>query len=421
MSQFINKAVPGAREYYPLNEPSIGSTMSPDTFPRNKELPALFKPLTIRGVTFPNRIWVSPMCQYSSDNGHATDWHLVHIGGFATRGAGAICMEATAPVPEGRISPEDAGLWTDSQIPPLKRIVEFAHAQGAKIGVQIAHAGRKASTFAPWVYSDAARTQRAPTWTAQENENGWPNEVYAPSSIAWSDEYPTPKEMDEKHLQYVEDAFVSAAKRAIEAGFDFIELHGAHGYLIHEFLSPLSNTRKDQFGGQPLENRMRWPLRVVKAVRAAWGDRPLFVRLSGREWAEGPEKADDGTWAQWGLEQTNIFVGELEKLGVDLVDVSSGGNWAAQKIPVGPGFQVPLAESVKKAYAQLPVATVGLITTPQQANEIVEKGRADAVFLAREFIRTPGFVLNAAQELGVAVKPAVQYERGWMTLLATQK
>ncbi|KAI9465023.1 FMN-linked oxidoreductase [Lactarius psammicola] len=397
MTPNINKRVPGAKEFYPLNEPSIGTTLSPETFPRNKNLPPLFTPLTIRGVTFPNRIFVSPMCQYSSDNGHATDWHLMHIGGFASRGAGGIVMEATAVVPEGRISPEDAGLWTDSQIAPLRRVVDFAHTQAAKVGIQLAHAGRKASTLAA---------------------GGWPDNVYGPVTVPWSDQYPTPKEMTVADMQRVIDAFAAATKRAIVAGFDFIQIHGAHGYLIHSFLSPISNTRSDDYGGQSFENRIRFPLRVVEAVREAWGDRPLFVRLSATDWAEGPEKDSEGRWLQWGVEQTILLTGELKKLGVDLIDVSSGGNWAAQKVLVEPGYQVPFAEAVKKAHPDIPVGAVGLITTPKQANEVLVQGKADIVSIAREFLRDPHFVLRAADELGVALRPAVQYERAWQKVLA---
>jgi len=249
-------------------------------------------------------------------------------------------VEATAVVPEGRISPEDAGLWTDSQIAPLKRVVDFAHTQAAKVGIQLAHAGRKASTLAPWVQKSADRTRRVDTSIAFANENGWPDNVYGPTDVPWAKDYPTPKGMTEDDLQYVEDAFVAATKRSALAGFDFIEVHGAHGYLLHSFLSPLTNTRSDRYGGQSFENRTRFLLRVVKAVRAAWAERPLFVRLSATDWAEGPEKDADGKWLQWGIEQTILLAGELKKLGVDLVDVSSGGNWAAQKIPVAPGYQV---------------------------------------------------------------------------------
>jgi 2,4-dienoyl-CoA reductase-like NADH-dependent reductase (Old Yellow Enzyme family) len=375
MTPNINKPVPGAKEFYPLNEPSIGTTLSPETFLRNKDLPPLFTPLTIRGVTFANRIFVvsevahwvdvcsahtdgpslsqAPISQNSSDNGHATDWHLVHIGGFATRGAGGILMEATAVLPEGRISPEDAGLWTDSQIAPLQRIVDFAHTQATKIGVQLGHAGRKASILSPWVQSSVNHTHRANTATAFANEGGWPDNVYGPIAVPWSGQYPYPKEMTTADMQYVVDGFAAAAKRAAAAGFDFIQIHGAHGYLLHSFLSPISNMRSDDYGGQSFENRIRFPLRVVEVVREAWGDRPLFVRLSATDWAEGPEKDSQGRWLQWGIEQTILLTGELKKLGVDLIDVSSGGNWSAQKVLVGPGYQVPFAEAVKKAHSDI--------------------------------------------------------------------
>ncbi|KAI8981391.1 FMN-linked oxidoreductase [Trametes punicea] len=412
----INKPVPGADQYLPLNEPSIGTAYPKEIYPQNADLPELFKPLTLRGMTFKNRIFVSPMCQYSSDNGHATDWHFVHIGGFATRGAGAICMEATAVVPEGRISPEDAGLWTDSQIAPLKRIVNFAHAHGTLIGVQLAHAGRKASTYAPWVHSDMARTRRAPSYVAGKDEGGWPDEVYGPSEIPFSDQYPKPKAMTEQQMQSLLEAFTKAVERCKEAGYDFIEVHAAHGYLLHEFVSPLSNVRTDKYGGS-LENRLRFPLEVVKTVRAAW-DKPLFVRISATDWAEGPEK-DPGTgeWRQWGIEQSKIYAGELKKLGVDLIDCSSGGNWVQQKIVLQPGYQVPFAEALKKAHPDLPIGAVGLITEPEQAESYLRDGKADVVFLARELIRTPHWPILAAQKLGVAVKPANQYERGFADML----
>jgi len=219
-------------------------------------------------------------------------------------------------------------------------------------------------------------------------------------------------------MQYVIDAFAAAAKRAAVAGFDFIEIHAAHGFLLHSFLSPISNTRTDDYGGRSFENRIRFPLRVVEAVREAWGDRPLFVRLSATDWAEGPERDSQGNWLQWGIEQTILLTGKLEKLGVDLIDVSSGGNWSAQKVPVGPGYQVPFAAAVKKAHPDIAVGAVGLITTATQANSVLVEGKADIVSLAREFLRDPHFVLRAADELGVVVGPAVQYERAWQTALA---
>ncbi|KAI0830479.1 FMN-linked oxidoreductase [Trametes gibbosa] len=414
---YINKPVPGADQFFPLNEPSIGTAYPKDLYPQNAELPKLFEPLTIRDVTFKNRVFVSPMCQYSSDNGHATDWHFVHIGGLATRGVGAICMEATAVVPEGRISPQDAGLWEDSQMAPLKRIVNFAHAHGTKIGVQLAHAGRKASTHAPWVRFDIARAWKAPTAVAGSDEGGWPDDVYAPSAIPYSNEYPKPKAMSVDNIAHLADAFVKATERAKEVGFDFIELHFAHGYLQHSFVSPLSNDRTDQYGGS-LENRLRSPLEVAEKVRAAW-DKPLFVRISATDWAEGPEQdPSTGEWKQWGIEQSKIYVGELKKLGVDLIDCSSAGNWEKQKITIGPGYQVPFAEALKKAHPDIPIASVGMITDPEQAESYLRDGKADAVFLARELIRNPHWVLYAAQKLGVAVKAANQYERGWGEMLA---
>ncbi|KZT02458.1 FMN-linked oxidoreductase [Laetiporus sulphureus 93-53] len=412
----VNKAVPDADQYYPLNEPPIGVTYPEDVYPQNAKLPVLFQPLTLRGTTFKNRIFVSPMCQYSSDNGHATDWHMVHIGGFATRGAGAVCMEAHAIVPEGRISPQDAGIYTDSQIPPLQRIVKFAHAQQTLIGVQLSHAGRKSSTIATWLYADQAGRAKADSWVASREDGGWPDEVYSASDVPFSPLHPNPKPMDKAHLQYVEDAWLKAIERCKAVGYDFIEIHAAHGYLIHQFLSPLSNTRTDAYGGPSLNNRMRWPLRLLTRIRAAW-DKPLFIRISATDWMEGPERGEDGEWRQWGLQQSKFFVGKLLKIGVDLIDCSTGGLYVHQKIPIGPGYQVPFAEELKKAYPDLPVGAVGLITDPHQAESYLSEGKADVVFLARELIRNPHWPMLAAERLGVAVKPANQYERGWTRML----
>ncbi|KAF7339303.1 putative NADPH dehydrogenase C23G7.10c [Mycena sanguinolenta] len=424
----INTAVPGAREYYPLNEPAIGTHMA-------GEQPELFKPLEIKGVTFKNRIFVSPMCQYSSADGHATDWHFVHVGasmlgsgflfdadlllamneqGFATRGVGAICIEATSIVPEGRISPEDAGLWTDSQMGPLKRIVEFAHSQGTKIGIQLAHAGRKASTYAPWIGN---KKPQGSSWVATQEENGWPDNVYAPSAIPWSDTYPNPKAMTEEDMQYVEDAFAAAVKRCREIGCqtdDFIEVHAAHGYLMSSFVSPLSNNRTDQYGGS-LENRLRFPNRILQRIRSEWQDKPLFVRISATDWAEGPEKSEDGTWLQFGIEQSIIWVEKMLSLGVvDMLDCSTGGNWSKQKIPaIEHGYQVPFAEAIKKAHPSLIVGTVGAITDPVLAESYLKDGKADLVILARELMRNPHWALSAAKALGCKVKAANQYERAW--------
>ncbi|KZT52821.1 FMN-linked oxidoreductase [Calocera cornea HHB12733] len=414
---YRNERVPGADQFYPANDPAIGAAFPATTHPRNARLPTLFQPLTVRTTTFKNRIWVSPMCQYSSDGGHATDWHLVHIGGFATRGAGAILLEATAVSPEGRISPEDAGLWTDTQIAPLKRIVDFCHAQGCVVGVQLAHAGRKASTAAPWVRARRARDagEGVPvSQVAQREEGGWPDEVVGPSDIPFSDMFPKPTPLTLDGIQRVVDAFAEATERCKRVGFDFIEIHGAHGYLLSSFLSPLSNHRTDAYGG-PLSNRLRLPLEVAKRVREVWGaEKPLFFRLSATDWAAGPEQdPQSGAWRSWGIEQSTVLSRALAEAGIDLVDVSAGGNWAAQQIPLGPGYQVPFAAAIKHAVPGLLVGAVGLITDPQQAEDVLKDGKADVVFLARELLRHVDWPLHAARALGVAVHPAVQYERAW--------
>ncbi|XP_006453783.1 hypothetical protein AGABI2DRAFT_62224 [Agaricus bisporus var. bisporus H97] len=393
------KRVPNAREFYPMCEPEIGT---------KNETPILFKPLTIRGVTFRNRIWLSPMCQYSSDDGHATDHHLVHLGSYATHGVGAIVIEATAVVPEGRISPEDSGLWKDSQIAPLKRIVDFAHAHGAKIGIQIGHAGRKASTVSPFV------TKPDGKHALTSEEAGWPDQVYAASAIPFVPEvYPDPQEATEEYIKTVIDAFVAAAKRAEKAGFDFIEIHAAHGYFLNTFLSPLSNTRTDKYGGS-LENRMRLTIEVAQRLREAWpADKPLFIRITAVDWAEGPEKDESGKWLQWGIEQSIVLAKRLQEVGVDLVDVSSGGLWAAQKITVGPGYQSGFAAQIKKAVPNLLISAVGAITEPEQAETYLKEGRADVITMARELLRNPSWPLYASKKLGVEIQPSNQQAAGW--------
>ncbi|EJD49499.1 NADH:flavin oxidoreductase/NADH oxidase [Auricularia subglabra TFB-10046 SS5] len=409
--RFVNKPVEGASQYYPANSPPIGTA-----YPANKTVPHLFRPLKLRDVEFKNRIFVSPMCQYSSDNGHATDWHLVHLGQFATGGAGAIIIEATSVVPEGRISPEDAGLWTDTQIAPLKRIVDFAHAQGAKIGVQLAHAGRKASTYAPWVSQSPGHT-RPEGATAKADENGWPDEVVVgPSAIPWSHRYVTPKELTVEGIKKVEDAFDAAIQRCKTIGFDFIEIHAAHGYLMHSFYSPLSNTRTDAYG-RSLENRTRLTLDVAKRARAAWADKPLFVRISADDWTGAPERSAAGEWQSWGIEQSKWLAERLSALGVDLLDVSSGGNWNLSKFDVKDGYQTHFARAIKEHVPNLVVGTVGMIHDPEQAEGYLADGTADVVLLAREFLRRPNWPLHAAAKLGAAVRPPVQYERAWTALM----
>jgi len=301
----------------------------------------------------------------------------------------------------------------------LKRIVDFCHSQGTLIGIQLAHAGRKASTYAPWVQARHDADKSVPrNDVASVAEGGWPDNVVGPSDIPFNDAYPKPKPLTKEGIDNVVEAFAAAVERCKKIGFDFIEVHGAHGYLISSFVSPLSNRRTDDYGGS-LDNRLRLPLAIAKRVREVWGEeKPLIWRLSGTDWAEGPEKDEQtGEWRQWGVEQSTILAGELQKVGVDFIDVSSGGNWAAQKIPIGPGYQVPLAEHIKKALPNLLIGTVGLITDPQQAEGYLKSGKADAVLLARELLRHVDWPLYAAQELGVAVKPANQYERSWTRML----
>ncbi|CAE7100048.1 unnamed protein product, partial [Rhizoctonia solani] len=281
-----NAPAPGVEEFYPLNEPAIATPYSKENHPQNKVVPKLFQPLKIRDVEFKNRIWVAPMCQYSAVDGHMTDWHLVHLGGFATRGAGTIMLEATAVTPEGRISPECPGIWSDTHIPPMKRIVDFIHGQGGTVGIQLAHAGRKASTYAPFVME--RRKWTGYTGSASEvagvEDGGWPEDIIGPSDVPHSENLGKPHALTEEGIRGLIQAYADAVERCKQIGFDFIEIHGAHGYLIHSFYSPISNFRTDKYGGS-LENRMRFPLEVIRTVRAAW-NKPLFFRFSATDWAE---------------------------------------------------------------------------------------------------------------------------------------
>ncbi|HEY0306877.1 MAG TPA: NADH:flavin oxidoreductase/NADH oxidase [Acidobacteriaceae bacterium] len=354
----------------------------------------LFSPLTLRGITLPNRIAVSPMCEYSSVDGLPNDWHLVHLGSRAIGGAGLVITEAAAVSPEGRITPADLGIWNDEQIAPLQRITAFLHEHGAYAGIQLAHAGRKASMAVPW-----AAVQEA----VGEGEGGWTN-VLAPSPVRFADNYPLPQAVDTTAIRGVVRAFGTAAARALQAGFDVAEIHAAHGYLLHQFLSPRSNQRTDEYGGS-FENRTRLLLEVVRAVRGVWPENlPVFVRISATEWAA------EGSGPSWDAEQSVALARLLRAEGVDLVDVSTGGNLHGAKIPVGPGFQVPFAERVRRE-AQVPTAAVGLITEPEQADAIVRSGEADLVLLARELLRDPYWPTHAAQALGQAISWPVQYER----------
>jgi len=350
----------------------------------------LFAPLVLRGVTLRNRIAVSPMCQYSSTDGLATDWHLVHLGSRAVGGAGLVMAEASAVSPEGRITPQDLGIWSDAHVPPLARITSFIEAQGAVAGIQIAHAGRKASTYHPWAGKSGAMASA---------DGGW-RPVYAPTATKFSEDYPEPTALDASGIRRIVDDFASAARRALKAGFKVVELHAAHGYLLQEFLSPLSNQRTDAYGGS-FENRTRIVLEVVRAVRDALPpDLPLLVRISATEWV------DDG----WSVDDSVALAKLMAPLGVDLIDCSSAGNTAKVRPPIGAGYQVPLAARVRRE-AGVRTGAVGLITAPAQADMIIRQGAADLVFLARELLRDPYWPLHAASALGVDVPWPSQYLR----------
>lgn len=353
-----------------------------------KSMSKLFEKLTLRGVEFKNRLWVSPMCQYSSVDGMPTDWHLVHLGSRAVGGAGLVVVEATAVSPEGRISPDDSGIWTDGHSEAFRRITSFIKSQGSIAGIQLAHAGRKASTYAPWKGNGKIDVA----------DGGW--QVVAPSPIKFAENFPEPLEMTNVDIENVINDFVAAAERSVEAGFEVIEIHAAHGYLFHEFLSPLSNKRTDKYGGS-LENRMRLPIDTVRKVREAVPKHlPIFVRISATDWVENG----------WDLEQSVELCKQLKDDGVDLIDVSSGGNVPDAKIPVGPGYQVEFAREIRKQ-AGIATGAVGMITNSHQAEDILQKGDADAIFVAREFLRDPYFAIRAAQELGGGLRAPKQYGR----------
>ena len=352
-------------------------------------MPHLFDSFTIRDLEFSNRVFVSPMCEYSSVDGYANDWHLVHLGSRAVGGAGLVLTEATAVLPEGRISPQDLGLWKDEHVDFLKRIVSFIHEQGSAAGMQLAHAGRKASTRRPWEGDGVV----------PETEGGWQN-VMAPSAIRFADNYPTPQALTVDGIQQVVRAFAHAARRACDAGFRVIEIHAAHGYLIHEFLSPLSNHRDDSYGGS-FENRTRLIREIVTAVRSSWPKgAPLFVRISASDWVEGG----------WDLEQSIELARSLKQLGVDLIDCSSGGTVPHAKIPAGPGYQTPFAQRIRHE-AEILTGAVGMITSAVQAEQIIGTEQADAIVIAREFLRDPYWPLRAAKELGQSISWPVQYLR----------
>ena len=349
----------------------------------------LFSPLTLRGLTLPNRIAVSPMCQYSAQDGFVNDWHLVHLGSRAVGGAGLVIVEAAAVVAEGRITPADVGIWKDAHIAPLKRITRFIEQQGSVAGIQLAHAGRKASVHRPWD-KDAG--------TVPADQGGWP--TVGPSAIAFDASFATPVPLTVAQIAEHVQAFVQAAKRALKAGFKVIELHAAHGYLLQEFLSPLSNQRTDEYGGS-FDNRVRFLLETVTAVRAVWPQElPLFVRLSATDWVDGG----------WTPDETVALSRLLRDLGVDLIDVSSGGNAATAVIPTGPGYQTAFAARVKQE-AQVASGAVGMITDAVQAEHVLRTEQADLVLLARELLRDPYWPLHAAATLRHEAPWPPQYVR----------
>jgi 2,4-dienoyl-CoA reductase-like NADH-dependent reductase (Old Yellow Enzyme family) len=348
----------------------------------------LFTPFTLREVTFRNRVFVSPMCMYSSVDGMPNDWHFVHLGSRAVGGAGLVMMEATGVSPEGRISPADMGIWSDAHAAAMAPITAFIKAHGASPAIQLAHAGRKASTAPPWTGGQEVKPA----------QGGW--EPVAPSAVRFNDTYPQPREMNAADIDKVVADFAAAARRSFDAGFEVVELHMAHGYLLHEFLSPLSNRRTDDYGG-PLANRMRLPLRVAQAVREAWPARlPLFARLSCTDWAPGG----------WDLPQSVELARALKAAGVDLIDCSSGGLVPNARIEVGPGYQVGFAETIRRD-ANVPTGAVGMITDPHQAEAVVGEGKADCVLLARALLRDPYWPIHAARALGAKIDVPKQYGR----------
>src|SRR5260370_294130 len=349
----------------------------------------LFCPLAIREVKFATRVFVSSMCLYSSHEGYANDWHFVHLGSRAVGGAGLVLTEATAVLPEGRISPQDLGIWADEHIEMLSRIVSFIHEQGSIAGMQLAHAGRKASTRRPW---------EAPG-KVPEGEGGW-KKVVAPSALAFTDTYPMPQALTSDGIQEVVTAFAAAARRACQAGFRVLEIHGAHGYLIHDFLSPRSNKRADDYGGS-FDNRARLCCEIVAAVRSTWPkELPLFVRISAPDWIAGG----------WDIDESVKLAGQLKQMGVDLIDCSSGGNAPHAKIPVAPGYQ-PAFATRNRREAEIRTGAVGMITLPVQAEHIIRTEQADAVIMAREFLRDPYWPLRAGRELDEPIAWPVQYLR----------
>ncbi|OQE15277.1 hypothetical protein PENSTE_c029G02105 [Penicillium steckii] len=392
-------AAPGISYFTPAQSPPAGTARNPQT--SGKAIPKLFQPLTIRGHTFQNRLGVAPMCQYSADDGHLTPWHMAHYGGIAQRGPGMIIIEATGVVPEGRITPGCVGLWKDSQIAPLKQVVEFAHSQGQKIGIQLAHAGRKASTVPPWLGGV----------TATNAVGGWTENVKGPSAIPFAEGEIVPKAMTKEDIEEVKTAWVAAVERAVAAGVDFIEIHNAHGYLLSSFLSPSSNQRTDDYGGS-FENRIRLSLEISQLTRDTVGpNMPVFLRVSATDWLEKSMPEEKG----WKLEDTVEFSRALAAQGaIDLIDISTGGVHAAQKVTSGVGFQVPFAKAVKEAVGQkMLVSAVGTINSGNLAEKILNEDDVDVILVGRAFQRDSGLAWAFAKDLDVEIAMAGQIRWGF--------
>jgi len=394
---FYNKPADGISYYTPAQEPPAGTFVESE----NGHQPKLFTPLTLRGLTLQNRIMLSPLCQYSAENGHLTEWHVTHLGGIIQRGAGLVTVEATSVTPEGRITPEDSGLWEDSQIEPLRRIVEFAHSQGQHVMIQLGHAGRKASTVAPWLSGGME---------ASKELGGWPDNVLAPSAIPFSDTYPKPREMTTADIEAFKQSYVAAIKRALKAGVDAIEIHNAHGYLLHEFISGVTNHRTDKYGGS-FENRIRLTLEIVDLARQTIPDTmPLFLRISASDWLEESDDAELQA-SSWKCSDTIQLAKILGDHGVDLLDVSSGGNHPQQKIKFGSlkpehgrAYQSPFAFQIKEAVGdKLAVSSVGSIDSGTVAEQLLQDN-LDLVVVGRGFQKNPGLVFAWADELKVTAR-----------------
>lgn len=389
----INEGAKNVPYFTPIQDPAAGTARDPQ--PDG----TLFSPLKIRGLTLHNRIIVSPMCQYSADNGHMTAWHKTHLQSYAVRGAGLVLTEVQAVVPEGRISPEDLGIWDDSQLVAAKEVIDFVHSQGGHIGAQIGHAGRKASTVAPWIDHKAV---------AGEKGRGWPKDIYGPSAVAYSDDTYVPKEMTLKDIETLKAKWVDAVKRAVKVGYDTIEIHAAHGYLINNFLSPTSNKRTDQYGGS-FENRSRLLVELTELTRAnVPDDYPVLVRLAGTDYLEF-----DPSIPQWDIPQAQKLAKILADKGADFLDISAGGQDARMKVVPGPKYQAYIAEAIRKAVEGTGtlVGSVGGIATGKDATEVLAEGQADAVLVGRAFLKDPNLVWTWADELDIDVHAPIQY--GW--------